>query len=316
MELSVIIVNWNSREYLNKCLASLVAFSGDVHYEVIVIDSGSYDGTGEMLQQHYPQVRFIQSDNLGFARANNAAFKVSHGDFVLFLNPDTQVVGPALRTMCDAIRRFPDAGAIGCKLLNADGSVQTSCIQSFPTILNQFLNAEWLRRLFPKSSLWGMASLFGNVPAEVEALSGACLMTRRSTFEQVGLFSEHYFMYAEDLDLCYKIKQAGYTNYYLPDAIVVHFGGTSSDQRPSDFSVVMMRASIWRFLKKTRGELYGLAYRASVLIAALGRIACLLTVLPVYVTRGRLRSWTGSLRKWRAISIWSIGLKNEMARSS
>ena len=193
MELSIIIVNWNSKDYLQKCIASILDSKSNIQYEIVVIDGGSFDGAGEMLKQCYPQVKFIQSDkNLGFAKANNVAFKASCGNYILFLNPDTEVVVPAIDILFEQMQKLPKAGVIGCKLLNADGSVQTSCIQSFPTILNQLLNSEFLRALFPKSRLWGMEALFNdrNEPAEAEMLSGACLMMRRTLFEQVGYFSE------------------------------------------------------------------------------------------------------------------------------
>ena len=318
LELSIIIVNWNSKDYLQKCIASILDSKSNIQHEIVVIDGGSFDGAGEMLKQCYPQVKFIQSDkNLGFAKANNVAFKASSGNHILFLNPDTEVVVPAIDILFEQMQKLPKAGAIGCKLLNADGSVQTSCIQSFPTILSQLLNSEFLRAVFPKSRLWGMEALFNatNEPAEAEMLSGACLMMRRTLFEQVGYFSEEYFMYAEDVDLCYKVIQAGYKNYYVPNATVFHFGGGSSKQRPSDFAVVMMRESIWRFLRKTRGELYGLGYRNSTLLSAAGRIACLLVLMPFYLILGRLASWKASARKWRAILVWSMGFKKAGGKS-
>lgn len=315
IELSIIIVNWNSQVYLKQCIASIVDAKCKSQYEIVVIDGGSFDGCGEMLQQFYPHVRFIQSDrNLGFAKANNVAFKASRGDLVLFLNPDTEVVGPAIDILRDQLEQLPKAGVIGCKLLNADGSVQTSCIQSFPTILNQLLNSEVLMALFPKSRLWGMKPLFStsNEPAEVEVLSGACMMIRRALFEQIGQFSEDYFMYAEDLDLCFKVRQAGYKNYYVPDATILHFGGGSTQQRPSNFAVVTMRGSILRFLQKTRGPAYGVGYQVSMLISSVGRILGLVVLLPVYLIRGRLASWKGSARKWSAIFVWSMGLKGSI----
>lgn len=318
MDLSIVIVNWNSKDYLQQCIASILHSTSETKFEIVVIDGGSFDGSGEMLKQCYPQVKFIQSDkNLGFAKANNIAFKASSGSHILFLNPDTEVVVPAIDILFDQMKKLSGAGAIGCKLLNADGSVQTSCIQSFPTILNQLLDSEFLRALFPKSRLWGMASLLGatNGPAAVEVLSGACIMMRRSLFEEIGQFSEDYFMYAEDIDLCYKVRQAGYENYYIPTATVFHFGGGSTQQRPSDFAVVMMRASVWRFLRKTRGEMYGSGYRYSMLISAIGRIVCLLVLLPHYLVRGRLASWKSSARKWWVISVWSMGLKEAEEKS-
>src|SRR5215204_3045030 len=164
-DVSVVIVNWNSREYLRKCLESIRAHAPAVCCEIVVIDSGSFDGCAEMLREQYPDVRFVQSDaNLGFAKANNRAFQESTADVVLFLNPDTELVGPAIDLMLDKLRSLPRAGIVGCKLLNADGTIQTSCIQSIPTILNQALNSEFLRSRWPRSPLWGMAPLYDAQP--------------------------------------------------------------------------------------------------------------------------------------------------------
>jgi N-acetylglucosaminyl-diphospho-decaprenol L-rhamnosyltransferase len=313
MDLSIIIVNWNSKDYLKKCIESIFTCTSGINYEIVVIDGGSFDGCEEMLRLHFPQVRFIQHEkNLGFAGANNVAFNDSSGRIILFLNPDTEIEGPAVNTLYHQLNSLPNAGIVGAKLLNPDRSVQTSCVQSFPTILNQLLNSEFLRALFPRSTLWGTASLFGvtDRPAEVDVLSGACIMLRRMLFEQVGHFSEDYFMYAEDVDLCYKSRQAGYINYYIPGAVVVHFGGGSSEKGPSDFSVVMMRESIWRFMKKTRGNIYGMAYRASTLISAIGRLLLLMVLLPLQPVRKNGTSWNASLKKWKAILTWSLGLKD------
>jgi len=316
MDLSIIIVNWNSKEYLRQCVASILAETHGIELEIMVIDNASYDGSREMLRQCYPQVRFIQSDrNLGFAKANNAAFYKSRGRNVLFLNPDTKLLGPSVNIMLRYLRQLPNAGVIGCKVLNADKTIQTSCVQSFPTILNQILDSELLRALLPKSSLWGNALLFGgeNGAEEVEAISGACMIVKRSVFEQVGLFSEDYFMYAEDIDLCYKIKQAGHKNYYIPDTNVIHFGGGSTEKGPSGSSNVIMRESIWRFLRKTRGGNYSFIYRISTLIAAVGRMAILTIIFPVYIIRTDRKSWNTSFRKWGAILSWSFGFGDSVA---
>jgi GT2 family glycosyltransferase len=313
MDLSIIIVNWNSKEYLEKCIQSILVWTVDIKYEIIVIDGASFDGCGEMLQRRFPQVRFIQSqENVGFAKANNVAFHESRGGYILFLNPDTELIGPAINIMFDYIQKVPNSGAIGCKLLNADKTVQTSCLQAFPTLMNQLLDSELLRRLWPNSPLWGNAHLFSSqiTAGAVEGIVGACIMVERTLFEKVGLFSEDYFMYAEDLDLCYKIKQAGYMNYYLPDASIIHFGGGSTEKSPSDFSVVMMRESVWRMMRKTRGNGYGFAYRVSTMISSIGRLIALMAVFPLHLIRRGGQSWNGSFRKWRAILTWSLGLKN------
>jgi len=312
-DLSIIIVNWNSKEYLEKCIESILRWTADIKYEMIVIDGASFDGCGEMLQRRFTQVRFIQSQkNIGFAKANNVAFRESRGRYILFLNPDTELITPAVNIMFAYIQKATNSGAIGCKLLNADKTVQTSCLQAFPTLLNQFLDSELLRTLWPKSSLWGNAHLFGAqiTAGEVEGIVGACIMVERSLFEKVGLFSEDYFMYAEDLDLCYKIKQAGYMNYYLPDASIIHFGGGSTEKAPRDFSVVMMRESIWRMMRKTGGNVYALAYRVSTMISSIGRLIALMAVFPLHLIRRGGKSWYGSFRKWKAVLTWSLGLND------
>jgi hypothetical protein len=200
---------------------------------------------------------------------------------------------------------------VGCKLLNPDKTVQTSCVQAFPTIVNQFLDSEFLRKLWPKSALWGNAPLGGGQmrPEEVDAISGACIMVKRSVFEQVGLFSEDYFMYAEDVDLCYKIRQAGYANYFIPNAQAVHFGGGSTEKGPSDFAAVMMRQSVWLYMRKTRGKIYGDVYRISILISAICRLI-LLTTSPLHLILKGRESWKATFKKWKAILTWSLGLND------
>ena len=309
MNLSIIIVNWNSRLYLEKCISSIVSETCGLQYEIIVIDAGSFDGCDQMLRETFPQVRFIQSDkNIGFAKANNMAFRVSKGACLLFLNPDTELSGPAINVMYENLQRIPRAGAVGCKLLNSDRTVQTSCIQSMPTILNQLLDSEYLRAKWPKSVLWGISPLYESnaEPKVVEAIVGACVMLKRKVFEQVGLFSEDYFMYAEDIDLCYKIRQAGYTNYYIPDVTMIHHGGGSSQAATSGFSAVMMRESVWRFFRKTHGRGYGMSYRAAMLFSAFFRLVLLLMLYPVQLANRRRPAWKASLQKWLAVFRWSL----------
>jgi N-acetylglucosaminyl-diphospho-decaprenol L-rhamnosyltransferase len=310
LELSIIIVNWNSAAFVRQCVSSIRSETTGLTYEILVIDNASFDGCEKMLSAHDPAVRYLQSQkNVGFARANNLAFEAARGASLLFLNPDTEVAGPAIQRLHRALRELPAAGVVGARLLNGDGSLQTTCIQSFPTIVNQMLDFECLRRLWPESELWGMAPLHrtGRGVDEVEVVSGACLMIGREMFERVGRFSEDYFMYAEDLDLCHKVRRAGGKNYYVPEASVVHFGGSSSSSHAtSNFSSVMMRESVWRFLRKTRGEFYGLSYRGSILVAACCRLGLLGACFPLQALRRRQRVWSGSFRKWWAILLWSL----------
>jgi GT2 family glycosyltransferase len=261
-----------------------------------------------MLRDEFPSVRFIQSHyNLGFAAANNCGAAAAVGDCLLFLNPDTELVGAAIDSLWTSSRHLPDAGILGARLLNADGSVQTSCIQAFPTVLNQVLDSEFLRARWPRSRLWGTSALYagGHEPREIEGVSGACMLVGRSTFDGVGRFSEDYFMYAEDMDLSYKVRSRGRRNYYVPGATIIHYGGSSSDKAVSTFAAVMMPEAIWRFISKTQGRVYGSAYRAAMLIAAIGRL-CILAAMRLVSSGGE--SWDGPSRKWRAVLRWSLRL--------
>src|ERR1017187_2294182 len=151
MDLSVIIINWNSRDYLRECLISVIGGTGDLTCEILVIDNASHDGAAQMVAAEFPRVTYIQSDrNLGFSGGNNHAARQATGDFLLFLNPDTVVEGDTLVKLVGALRRQPDAGIAGARLLNSDRTLQTSCVQAFPTVVNQFLDCEWLRRRFPR----------------------------------------------------------------------------------------------------------------------------------------------------------------------
>lgn len=311
-DLSIIIVNWKSVDFLRKCLGSIFQNAQGMSFEVIVIDNASFDGCGEMLRAEFPTVKFHQSrDNLGFAGANNLAFHSSSGRCLLFLNPDTEVVGAAIQTMWNFLQATPDAGAVGCKLLNSDGTVQTSCIQRYPTILDQLLDSEQLRRLFPRAKVWGIRPLSDDPtgPVPVEVISGACLMITRQVFEQIGQFTTDYFMYAEDVDLCFRAQRAGYRNYYVGNATVIHHGGGSSDSASkNNFAAIVIRDSLWKFLRKYRGAGCAFAYRASQALNACLRI---LILLPGFTLAGRSRraSLNHTLAKWVKVFRWAIGLE-------
>lgn len=316
VDLSIIIVNWNSREFVRKCVQSIYANTGGMTFEIIVVDNASYDGCGEMLAHDFSQVRFIQCEkNVGFAGANNMGFAQSRGNCLLFLNPDTEVVGHALNRLFETLDQFRDAGMAGARLLNSDGTVQTSCIQSFPTVLNQLLGTEILRRLFPHSRLWGIMALSSNPskPSSVEVISGACIMIKRSIFQKVFGFDERYFMYSEDLDLCYRVQEAGFNCLYVPDAQIVHHGGGSSGLARSMFSTVMTRESVFRFLTFHRGKPVAWLYRAAMGISSTIRLPLIAAMNGV---TGKKICSNGSFRKWIYILRWSLGLESWAAKKS
>jgi GT2 family glycosyltransferase len=253
MLLSIIFVNWNSTAYIRDSIASVYRWAGGVPVELIVVDNASPTRDVDVLKQEFPEILLVKSEaNLGFAGANNLGFEHSTGEYVMFLNPDTKLIECSIPVLLRHLEALPDAGILGCRLLNEDLSVQTSCIQTFPTILNQALDADYLRERWPQSSLFGIGPLYsaGDRPAPVEVISGACMTMRREAFEKAGRFSEEYFMYAEDLDLCYKMRLAGFQNYYTGETSIVHFGGKSS--APESATIMKWRA-ILRYCRKHYG---------------------------------------------------------------
>lgn len=310
MDLSIIILNWNSKAYLRDCLKSLNQGAKGLDYEVFVVDNASYDGAAEMVAGEFPHVEFIQGQsNLGFSGGNNRAARQAGGDFLLFLNPDTVVERDALVKLVEVLRFHPEAGIAGARLLNSDRTVQTSCIQSFPTITNQMLDCDLLRRWFPRCRLWGMAALFNDSqePTAVEAISGACLMIKRDLFERLGGFDKRYFMYSEDIDLAFRVHLAGYKCYYVPTGMVLHHGGGSSQNARSSFSNVMIRESIYRFMRLHRGRLAATGFRMAIGLSALLRLPLVPVARPFCKqTSAEMQS---SARKWFSIFRWSLGME-------
>ena len=311
-ELSIIIVNWRSFDYLCECLESVYSTSRDIGFEVIVVDNASGGQDADKIAQAFPQVLLVCSDqNLGFARANNVGFNRSSGPYVVFLNPDTKILGSALSTMLAQAKALPDAAIVGCKLLNRDGTVQTSCIQRFPTIVNQVLDIEYLRLRWPQSRLWGIAPLYSDnpLPVEVEVVSGACLMIRRDVFARAGGFSTEYFMYAEDMDLCYRIRQLGWKAYYTGEARVIHYGGGSSKRREGDsWAAVMQRRAMLRFYELMYGRIHAFLFRAAMGCAAAFRLVAFLVFSPLRQRAYDKKLLHADSAKWLGILKWALGL--------
>ena len=313
MELSIICVNWNSLDYLRQCITSIYEQTHSVAFEIIVVDNASPEGGVDSLREEFPEITVIKSsENLGFARANNLGYDHSYGEYLLFLNPDTQLVNPAINILLDQIKTLPDAGIVGCTLLNGDLSVQTESIQKFPTVLNQVFDVEWIRLRWPQCALWYIAPLFGSslTPIKVDVIPGACLFVTRKAFESVGKFSEDYFMYAEDIDLNYKTAQQGYASYYVGGGRVVHYAGKSSRQRKNQWSTVMKFRAMVKLFRKTRGRTYAVTYQIAMGAAALARLTLLILVRPFVsvlfdATRVRCAS-----DKWNAVLKCAIGLTN------
>lgn len=311
MQLSIVIVNWKSSDFLRACIASIESQLGNVGYEVIVVDNASEPLACSEIAKFFHQVTVISlSSNVGFSRANNVGFENSSGEYVLFLNPDTVVHADAVQRMMEALGSESSIGAVGCRLLNGDGSLQTSSVQPFPTVMNQTLTTDWLLRHFGRLSLWGVRALYAQpseLPVTVEVISGACIMLKRAVFESVGRFSTDYFMYAEDTDLCYKIAQAGWRVCYAGMAVVTHFGGQSSNQKETGFSDVVMHESTFRMLRKFRGSAYAYVYRTMMLLNAIARLV--FTSPFVLAQRSAAKR---SMRKWSRIAGWCLGHHSQL----
>jgi N-acetylglucosaminyl-diphospho-decaprenol L-rhamnosyltransferase len=319
-QLSIIIINYHSSAFTKQCLRTVTADEVGRCAEVIVIDNASYDGCKELLDAEYPWVKFVQCErNLGFAGANNLGVGLSQGQHLLFLNPDTELREGALRKLLATLESKQDAGMVGCRLLNTDLSLQTSCITSFPTVVNQILGTDYLRQTFPRAGLWGIRALYesGNEPKIVDAISGACILARREVIEQVHGFTTDYFMYAEDVDLCLKVKKLGWHIYYVPDAEIVHHGGKSSNRRQeSNYAAVMIRESMFCFMSRNYGAGHAWLFRGLTAAVSAGRLFLFAALLPAAVLhRVRRKLYAGS-SKWLGILSWSLGFKNWAKRES
>lgn len=308
MNLSILIVNWNSKDYLRNCLRAVRSTCREMSLQVVVVDAGSFDGSGEMIAAEFPDVEFLQShENLGFARSNNLGLKHVRGEFVLLLNPDTELQQGAVATLLSLLKALPDVGIVAPRLLNTDGSLQTSCVSALPTPWNEFLDSEALRHLFPRWRIWGTWDAFSTLePVEVEAVSGACMLIWSEIFRRVGGLAPDFFMYSEDKDLCAKVRRLGFKVYHVPAAKVIHHGGGSSRSQANAFSVVMMRVAKETYMRLNRGKGSALLYRVFQGFSAVVRL-CLLVPGICFLRGGRRTSTLSTVRKWWVVLRWVMG---------
>ncbi len=232
LDLYIVIVNYNTRDLLRYCLASIYESRGQFSFDVCVVDNCSTDGSAEMVRREFPQVTLIESPyNGGYAYANNLGLRQAEARYYLLLNPDTVLPPSALAEMLAFMDAHPDAGAAGPRLLLADGSLDLACRRSFPTPAISFYRLTGLSRLFPRSPRFGrynLTCLDPNLTTEVDSVVGAFMMVRREALQQVGLLDEDFFMYGEDLDWAFRMKQAGWKIYYNADVSVLHYKRASS----------------------------------------------------------------------------------------
>ncbi|MDZ7722723.1 MAG: glycosyltransferase [candidate division KSB1 bacterium] len=235
-KLSIVIVSYNVRAFLEQAIRSIQKAAHSLAYEILIVDNASSDGTVPFVEKEFPSVKIIgNSDNVGFAKANNQAIRESSGEYICLINPDTIVQEDTFTTLLKFFENQSDAGCVGCKILNPDGSLQLACRRSYPTPWVAFTKIIGLAALFPKSKLFGRYNLTYLDPEQtsrVEAISGSFMLVRRRVIQEVGGLDESFFMYGEDLDWCYRINQAGHSIYYVPSTQIIHFKGESSKKSP------------------------------------------------------------------------------------
>jgi GT2 family glycosyltransferase len=226
-DISIVLVCWNNKGYLEPCLQSLYEGALRSHFDVIVVDNGSTDGSQAMLREKFPEVQIIQNfQNVGLSKASNQGIEATQGRYVLLLNNDTLVNGPSLDAMVEFLDTHPEAAAAGGRLLNADGTIQ-ACYYEFSSLIEEFLIATRIGELF-----WDgyPATMVEDRVKSVDWLSSACLMLRRAALDQVGLLDAEYFIYGDEVDLQYRLKRAGWNIYYLPHVHTIHYGGRSMNR--------------------------------------------------------------------------------------
>lgn len=253
IKVSVIIVSWNTRGLLRQCLNSLAATVGDLACEVIVVDNGSTDGSVKMVKEEFSEVNLIANDtNRGFGPANNQGIQIARGRYIVLLNSDTIVLPSALQSMLVFMDSQARIGAAGGLLLMADGQVQPS-VGRFPRILEAMRIHLGMRSLPHQKACY-----YESQHLDLEYVSGAFIVLRRTVLDKVGLFDEQFFIYAEEQDLCLRIREAGFNIGYNPEARIIHFGGKSCQQHARSVYRLVSRL---RFLRKHKGLLYFTTYR-------------------------------------------------------
>jgi len=315
MDVSVCIVNWNTKDLLRNCIAAIKEKTTGVSYEIVVVDNNSSDGSQDMLRTEYPDCKLIAStENLGFARGNNHCVKHTTGEYILYLNPDTELITNAIYGMYSFLETNKNVGAAGCKLIYPDGKIQYTCASTFPTPFREFSSLFLLNRIFPKSKCFSARELdyWDHMESrEVDCLSGACIMAKRELIERLGGFDEKIFMYSEDLDLCYKILKEGFSIYYLSTEAIMHYEGASSKKRSSNFAPLLQKQSNYYFISKNYGDFQARCFRMATFAGSLFRI---LITVPLFIAAesGMMNKDidpSNILDKYINILLWSIRIK-------
>lgn len=248
MDLSIIIVNYNVKHFVEQCLHSVLNASKNILSEVIVVDNNSVDGSAQLIRNKFPQIHFIENkENVGFSKANNQAIRISKGKYILLLNPDTIVEEDTFTKVIQFMESHPDAGGLGVKMIDGKGTFLPESKRGLPTPWVAFYKMFGISKLFPNSKKFGkyhLSYLNENEIHEIEVLAGAFMLLRKTTLDKIGLLDETFFMYGEDIDLSYRITLGGYKNYYFPETTIIHYKGESTKKGSLNYVKVFYNAMI------------------------------------------------------------------------
>lgn len=298
MNISFIIVNWNTKDLLRDCLDSIFKTADAFTLEVIVVDNASSDGSIAMLEAEYPQVKIIANqDNRGFGAANNQGFAIMKGQYALLINTDAVLTPGAVQKLWDFAEATPRAAIVCGQLLNADGSKQNS-IASFPTLLTLAVNISLLEYLFPGKYPSKRYEHAG--PLEVDSAVGACMLIRKQALEEVSFFDERYFFFYEETDMAFAMKRAGWRIYQVPDALIYHLQGQSIGRNAR--SRIEFYRSRYQFLRKWKSTTYYSLAAGIILLRLVVSFA--INVLGVVLTLGLIKTLRQKAAVYREILAW------------
>jgi GT2 family glycosyltransferase len=273
MDVSIVVVSWNSRDLLKACLRSIFEQTRSLSFEVIVVDNGSHDRTADMVRVEFPLVKLIQNnEDRGYAAANNQGIRISQGRYILVLNPDTVITDRAIERCVEYAEVHKDVGIVGCQVYVSDREIQRTGF-AFHSAWNLFLILSGLSRAFPKSKIFGAPELgwwTRNDERDVDVISGMFMLIRREALDQVGLLDEAYFLYAEEADLCFRFARAGWRRVFIPSARIIHVGGGGGSGDTHDVNTkmyVQLQKSMMIYLRKNRGDLDWMAAKAIYIVS-------------------------------------------------
>lgn len=284
-DVSIIIVNWNTRDILRDCLNSVYKQTQGIAFEMIVVDNASSDGSATMVKREFPEAVLIEnSQNRGFAAANNQGIKIAKGRYVLLLNPDTIVLDGAIQKTVAYADNHSDIGVLGCQVWLNENEIQKTCF-SFPSISGLLVQKLGLFHMFPKSRIFGWIDYYWwdrTTLMDVDVVSGMFMLVRTSAIEQVGMMDEDYFVYAEETDWCWRFQQAGWRCVFTPSARIIHLdGGSKSTEQISVKMYVQQQKSLLIYFIKQRGRFSWMIAKAIYIISMMSRVAVFLAIASI-----------------------------------